>query len=178
MNRSSLGRIIRWNLALIIVVGWYGLMTDEPYWRETGHGPWLYDYLFWLGLVFNGPSGFAADYLSWLVVDDAEGRFVVQYVLWGLLLWPQWRGYHALAGWCRASRPREMLLYSVALLLTVAGWAAAYQAWRFGHRPSGDGFIDKYFWFVRVAGIACAGLVLLAYAHFAVRQPTGKGRRQ
>src|SRR3981081_2028171 len=59
-----IAKIIRWNLALIFVVGLYGLATDEPYWRDNGHGPWLYDYLFWLGLVLNEPSAFAADYLS------------------------------------------------------------------------------------------------------------------
>jgi hypothetical protein len=170
MSDSGIGRIIRWNLGLIIAVGLYGFFTDEPYWRDTGHGPWLYDYLFWLGLVFNGPSGFAADYLSWLAVDNAEARFVIQYVLWCFLLWLQWKGYHRLALWCRGGRARQRMLYGAALLLTLAGAAAAYQAWVFGHRPSVM-FIDKYFWFVRVAGISCAAAVLLAYIHFANPRP-------
>ena len=32
-------KIVRWNLALIVVVGLYGMVTDEPYWRDNGHGP-------------------------------------------------------------------------------------------------------------------------------------------
>jgi hypothetical protein len=75
-------KIIRWNLALIVVVGLYGMVTDEPYWRDNGHGPWLYDYLFWFGLVLNGPSGFAADYLSRLSSIGTKFRFVIPYVLW------------------------------------------------------------------------------------------------
>src|SRR4030088_970232 len=113
MSDSSIDRSIRWNLGLIIAVGLYGFFTDEPYWRDTGHGPWLYDYLFWLVLVFNGPSGFAADYLLWL----------------------QWKGYHRLALWCRGRQARQRMLYGAALLLTLAGAAGAYQAWVFGHRP-------------------------------------------
>lgn len=157
-------KIIRWNLALIVVVGLYGMVTDEPYWRDNGHGPWLYDYLFWLGLVLNGPSGFAADYLSRLSSSGTEVRFVIQYVLWCLLLWPQWKLYHAVAMWCRESRRRQMALYSLALLLALSGTAGAYEAWLIGHRPS-DLFIDKYFWFVRIAGIAFAGIVLLVYVY-------------
>jgi hypothetical protein len=144
-----IARIIRWNVALIVAVGFYGLATNEPYWRDTGHGPWLYDYLFWFGLALDGPSGFAADYLSQLNSTRTEVRFVIQYVLWCLLLWPQWKLYHAIAMWSRESRRRQMALYSLALLVTVAGGAAAYKAWVYGHRPS-DLFIDKYFWFVRI----------------------------
>ena len=159
-----IARIIRWNVALIVAGGFYGLATNEPYWRDTGHGPWLYDYLFWLGLVLNGPSGFAADYLSRLSSSGTEFRFVIQYVLWCLLLWPQWKLYHAVAVWCRASRRRQMALYSLALLLALSGTAGAYEAWLIGHRPS-DLFIDKYSWFVRIASIAFAGVVLLVYVY-------------
>jgi hypothetical protein len=164
-----IARIIRWNVALIVAVGFYGLATNEPYWRDTGHGPWLYDYLFWFGLALDGPSGFAADYLSQLNSTSTEVRFVIQYVLWCLLLWPQWKLYHAIAMWSRESRRRQMALYSLALLVTVAGGAAAYKAWVYGHRPS-DLFIDKYFWFVRIGRIACSGVVLLIYA-YVINQP-------
>jgi hypothetical protein len=160
----TIAKIIRWNLALIVVVGLYGMFTGEPHWRENGHGPWLYDYLFWLGLVLNGPSGFAADYLSQLSSTSTEGRFVIQYVLWCLLLWPQWKLYHAAVLRCRESRPRQMALYSLALLVAVTGSVGAYQAWVYGHRPS-DLFIDKYFWFVRIGGVACSGVVLMIYAY-------------
>ena len=34
-----IAKFIRVNLALIVVVGFYGMVTDEPYWRDVGHGP-------------------------------------------------------------------------------------------------------------------------------------------
>jgi len=52
-----IAKFIRVNLALIVVVGFYGTVIDEPYWRDVGHGPWLYDYLFWFALILNGPVG-------------------------------------------------------------------------------------------------------------------------
>ena len=159
-----INQVIRWNMTLIVAVGAYGFITNEPYWRDTGHGPWLYDYLFWFGLFLNGPSGLIADYLAWFGLSDAEPRFVIQYFLWCLLLWPQWRLYHALALWCGANRARQLGLYGAAFVLTILGSVAAYQAWIFGHRPSHT-FIDPYFWFVRVAGLGCAGVVLLAYTY-------------
>lgn len=35
-----IAKVIRWNLALIVVAGLYGMVTNEPYWRDNGHGPW------------------------------------------------------------------------------------------------------------------------------------------
>jgi len=163
-----IAKIIRLNLALIVVVGLHGLVTDEPYWRAVGHGPWLYDYLFWFALVLNGPSGVAADYLSWLGTDDAELRFAIQFALWGALLWPQWKLYHVLALWCGKGNSRQIILFSLAILLVVAAAAGAYQAWWVGHRPS-EFFIDKYFWFVRLASLACSGLAFL-YVYLVTRQ--------
>jgi len=123
-----IAKIIRLNLALIVVVGLYGLVTDEPYWRAVGHGPSLYDYLFWFALVLNGPSGIAADYMSWLGADDAELRFVIQFALWDALLWPQWKLYHVLALWCRKGSSRQIILYSLAILGGYAGRGGRFTA--------------------------------------------------
>jgi len=164
-----IAKIIRWNLALIVVVGFYGLITDEPYWRSVGHGPGIYDYLFWFALALNGPSGLAADYLSWFGASAAEARFVIQFALWCALLWPQWKLYHLLALWCREGSSRQIMLYSLVILIVAAGGAGAYQAWIWGHRPS-EFFIDRYFWFVRVVGVGCSGLVLL-FVNLATRPP-------
>ena len=168
----SSSAIVRWNLAFIVAAGSYGFLTDEPYWRETGHGPWLYDYLFWALLALNGPSGFAADFLSSFISSEAEIRFCAQYALWCVLLRPQWKLYHRLALWCRESPPRRLAIATAALLVALIGSAAAYEAWLFGHRPSDGVFIDRYFWFVRVAGIAFSGVVLLACIHLARRGPS------
>jgi len=167
----SIHKIAQLNALLVLSIGVYGLLTDEPYWRSNGHGPWLYDYLFWWGLALNGPSGFAADYASWVVTYDgpnAEWRFVVQYGLWLLLLWPQWKGYDAVAAWCIGHRGRETSLYLATAGITAIGGVAAYEAWIYGHRPT-EFFIDRYFWFVRIAGVALSGVVILAYSQFAKR---------
>lgn len=164
-----IAKFIRVNLALIVVVGFYGMVTDEPYWRDVGHGPWLYDYLFWFALILNGPSGFTAEYLSWLGSSDGDSRFVIQYALWCALLSPQWRLYHGLALWCRESRSKQMVLYSLVIFFTLAGGAGAYKGWLVGHRPS-EFFVDKYFWFVRVASLGCSALVLLCL-YVVTREP-------
>lgn len=163
--------LIRWNLGLLAAIGVYGLVTDEPYWREVGHGPWLYDYFYWVALAVNGPSGFLADYLSWFTGTHSEQRYGIQYALWGLLLWPQWRLYNALALWSHRSRRHKLGFYALVTLVIVLGAIAACQAWIYGHRPT-EMYVDRYFWFVRVAGLACAGLVMLTYA-----QLTGQTHR-
>ena len=170
----SVHKIAQLNALLVLGIGAYAFLTDEPYWRSNGHGPWLYDYLFWCALALNGPSGFAADCASWLITyssSNAEWRFVVQYGLWLLFLWPQWKGYDAVAAWCIGHRGRETSLYLATAGITVIGCIAAYEAWIYGHRPMELVFIDRYFWFVRVAGVALSGMVILAYSQFA------KGRR-
>ena len=156
-------KIIRLNLAIVIAIGLYGFVTDEPYWRANGHAPWLYDYFFWFALFLNGPSGFAADYLSWFTTRDLDLRFIAQYAMWCLLLWVQWKLYHAAAAWSRGTPRRVLILYGLAVVVVLAGGLGAYKAWIYGHRPS-EFWIDEYFWFVRVAGIAASGIVVLCYS--------------
>ena len=182
---SSLGTIVRINLLLVLSIGLYGFFTDEPYWREVGHRPWLYDYLFWIGLGLNGPSGFAAEYLSWVVINDSpvhglgfvtqhshDWRFLVQYVLWSLLLWPQWKAYDAIARWSLAHRRYEWALYTAAAVFVLGGGVLAYAGWAWGHRPSELVFIDQYFWFVRRGAVALSGVLVVAYYEFTKRRTT------
>ena len=178
-------RIIQLNALFVLGLGIYGVVTDEQYWRAVGHDPYLYDYLFWFGLALNGPSGLAADYLSWLIIGNVESpihrlpfivqkspewQFAAQYVLWLLLLWPQWRSYDAIATWCAGHRRREIALHVLAAAIVAIGSVAAYQAWDPGHHPDVDMFIIPYFWFVRVAGVALSGVVILAYYQLVTRR--------
>src|SRR5215469_18890134 len=122
MSKSGrLHTIIYWNASLVLAGGIYGILTDEPYWRANGHGPNLYDYLFWVGLALNGPSGFAADYISWGLVylsdSGAEWRYFLQYGLWLIFLALQWRCYDAVVTWCVGHPWRETALYMVAAFI-------------------------------------------------------------
>src|SRR5262245_13348060 len=176
----QINKIIWWNLGLIISIGVYGALTDEPYWREFGHDPNLYDYLFWFATALNGPSSVAADYLSWLAGTharfihwewQAEARFMIQYVLWCLLLWPQWKLYEFVANFSLQNRQRRVVLSLFALLFILAGGIATHKAWLFGHweAANSDLFINKYFWFWRIGGLACSGLVFSVYAYLTMR---------
>jgi hypothetical protein len=159
-------KIIRWNLGLVVAICLYGILTDEPYWRDVGHGPDLYDYFFWFALAINGPSGFLADYLSRLTGTNDEAMFLIQFALWCVLLWPQWRLYDWFVAWSRESHRKQVTFYIFVSLLVMVGGLATYEAWLYGHRPyESEGFMDKYFLFVRVGGVACSGLVLLVYSH-------------
>src|SRR4030095_2349196 len=101
--KMQINKIIWWNLGLIVSIAVYGIITDELYWKAVGHDPNLYDYLFWFGTALNGPSSFAADHFSWLIATrihyewHGDARFIIQYALWCLLLWPQWKLYEFLA---------------------------------------------------------------------------------
>jgi|SRR5262245_40829351 len=143
--------------------------------ETNGHGPWLYDYLFWCALALNGPSGFAADYSAWLMTFNSSNhnlRFVAQYALWLLLLWPQWKAYDAVVTWSFGHRQRETALYLGVAAVAAVGTVAAYEAWIFGHRPSELAFIDRYFWFVRVAGVTLAGMIILVCGQLVKRRRT------
>jgi hypothetical protein len=175
----QINKIIWWNLGLIVSIAVYGIITDEPYWKAVGHDPNLYDYFFWFATALNGPSSFAAHYLSWLTGRFihrewwADVQFIIQYVLWCLLLWPQWKLYEFVANFSLQNRQRRVVLCLFVLLFTVAGGIASYEAWVFGHRDVGDFFIDKYSEFVRIGGVACSGLVFSVYAYLTMRH----GRR-
>ena len=75
--------------------------------------------------------------------------------------------YHALTSWCRQTRAPGIMLPR--LLFTLLGGLEAWQAWLVGHRPS-EFFVDRYFWFARVGGVACSGLVVLCVFALASKQ--------
>jgi hypothetical protein len=182
----SIRKIIRLNALLVLSIGIYGILTDEPYWRAVGHDPGLYDYFFWFGLVLNGPSGFAADYAARLIAENLrlnwqaliqtrdEWQFVVQYALWLLLLWPQWKGYDLLARWYVGRPGRETSLRLAAVAIVLIGCVGAYENWTDGHRI-GLFFIDRYFWVVRSLGLGLSGLVVLSYGQLLTKD--GYARR-
>ena len=171
--QMSIRNIVRLNSLLVAGIFIYGIGTDEPYFRAVGHTPCLFDYLFWFALVVNGPSGFIADYVSHTIVSAShfEWQFAIQYGLWLLFLWPQWKCYDVVVRWCVGDRRRETVLYVAIASITLIGLVGAHEAWIYGHRPRELAFIDRYFWFVRVAGIALSGLVILGYSQFRKRDP-------
>ncbi|PJG51010.1 hypothetical protein CVM73_33010 [Bradyrhizobium forestalis] len=174
----SIRKIILLNALLVASVGIFGVLTDEPYWRAVGHVPWLYDYFFWLALALNGPSGFLADYAAWLAIDsfhlhrqmrvlaEHEWQFAIQYALWLLLLWPQWKAYDILVRWCAGRSYRETTLRVAAFSIVLIGCVFAYASWTPSHRI-GLFFIDRYFWVVRALGLGLSGIVVLLYSQLA-----------
>lgn len=168
----SFRTIVLSNFVFVLGICLYGYLSDEPYWREVGHGPKLYDYLLWAGLVLNGPSGFIADHLSELIppnIYDYGQHFLVEYGLWLLLLWPQWKGYDLVASWCMGHRRREMALYvaiagitAIGCVVTYESRFATYEIWHPLHP-------DRIFLITRVVATGLSGLVILAYIRFRKR---------
>jgi hypothetical protein len=150
--RIRLNKIVLLNVAVVFGIGLYGFLTDEPYWRDNGHGPWLYDYLLWTGLALNGPAGFVVDQLTAL-----GDNYLVEYALWMALLWPQWKAYDVLAKWCRGKSRREMALYIAIAGITAIGCFMTYRDQQLYLHPSGT------FLAFRIAAIALSGVVISAY---------------
>lgn len=100
------------------------------------------------------------------VLAEHESQFAIQYSLWLLLLWPQWKAYDTLVRWCRGHPYREAALRLAALSIALAGCVWAYQSWEPSHRV-GLFFIDRLFWVVRAIGLGLSGIVVLLYGHLA-----------
>lgn len=173
MRMRTLHRI---NLGLILCVGLYGLLTDEPYWRSLGHGTNVYDVLFWAALIPNGPAGFLADWLAWKVGLTDDTRHLTLYLLWGALAALQWWAYLQLAQWAARSyrRARTVAILSLIWLGCGVAWAGYALDAALGGAKTADYFIDVSFWPVRIGASALAGLWVLllvrrAQAQFAAR---------
>ncbi len=90
---------------------------------------------------------------------------LIQYGLWCLLIWPQWKLYDLLINWQQKNKVRQITFRVLVLLIMFVGVAAAYEAWLLDHQPN-ESPMAQYFLFVRVIGLTCSALVLIAYAHF------------
>jgi hypothetical protein len=160
----SLRTTVLSNFVFVLGICIYGFLTDEDYWRMVGHSPNLYNYLLWAGLALNGPSGFVADHLATLISSkNYDPDWLIEYGLWLLLLWPQWRGYDHAAKWCLGDRRRATVLYVVIGAITAIGCAATFRDQARYLYP------DSVFLVDRVAAIAVAGFVVLAYIQFQKR---------
>ncbi len=170
--------INKFNICLVTIVGIYGLGTDEPYWREVGHGPWTYDYLFWLALAFNGPSGFLADWTVFKLGLYLDSGFLVQYCLWLVLLCVQWVLYVCLAEWSAVTRTRRLLVYGLSLCLFLGGCAAIVQVWQINLERLAieDHHINVYFWPVRIGGLALAGFWVSLLTYLSTKKRVASGR--
>jgi hypothetical protein len=173
----SLRRLVGLNAALVISVCMLGLLTDEPYWRSVGHGPWMYDYLFWCALALNGPSGLLADWLSFALRLEDNVRFAAQYGLWELFLVPQWYAYAALARWAAGTPTRSRTLYATSAVLFVIGCVGSVHVW-FVNRGPTEYFVDIFFWPVRIAGAALAGVCVSVLLARMRSNPPSRGRSQ
>ncbi|MGO9007597.1 MAG: hypothetical protein ACLQIQ_08680 [Beijerinckiaceae bacterium] len=157
----SFRTVVLLNFVFILGICLYGLLTDEPYWRAVGHGPELYNYLLWAGLVLNGPSGFIADHLLKLIQPNSYNHdWLVEYGLWLLLLWPQWKAYDLAARWCMGDRRRETALYVVIAGITAIGCVMTLRDQARYLHP------DSIFLVGRVAAITLSSLVILVYIQF------------
>jgi len=153
----SVRRLIALNLALVAAVFAFGLATDEPYWRAMGHSPWTYDYLFWVAMALNGPSGFLADRISCALGFDLNLRFLVQYIFWMILLVLQWTAYARIGSWAALERARERSVRVLAVAWVLVGCVFAAYVWAVT-ADSMEYFVDVYFWPVRILGIALSGV--------------------
>ena len=169
MRMSTLQRI---NIGLILCVGLYGLLTDEPYWRSMGHSTNVYDVLFWAALIPNGPAGFLADWLAWKIGLADDTRHLTQYLLWSALAMLQWWAYLQLARWAARLTQRVRTVATLSLIWLACGiaWAGYALNAALGAAKTADCFIDVSFWPVRIGSTALAGLWVLLLVRWAQTQ--------
>lgn len=158
--------IVSFSAALILAVCLYGYLTDEPYWREIGHSPDLYDFLLWAALVMNGPAGFIANRIAEFVpsnIYNDNQHFLVEFGFWLLLLWPQWKSYDLLAQWCMGDRQRATTLYIAIASIAAIACVVAYKTYFAPEEILHPLYIDRIFPIARVVALAFSGLVIISY---------------
>ncbi|MBW9231380.1 hypothetical protein [Leptospira santarosai] len=109
MNRyiNILRRLERGFPVAILIVGFWGLMTDEPYLRAVGHEISIFDFTNWFLILTDGPASlisyiFASlvthlvfkPYLESpgsLILQDFDFHFMIYYTSWSILSVFQWK---------------------------------------------------------------------------------------
>lgn len=144
------------NVILIIAAGVLGEFYDAWYFRHVGWGPNSYTTLFWLAVVFNGPSAL----MSWLVPEAAfpssfymGSQYVLQYSIWAPLCYLQWKIYGIFIGHIEGRLPSKTVVTAITTITALAGIAAAVWSWTTFNCP-GPGWCDRFFWPVRIFSLA------------------------
>ena len=159
----------------------FRIFSGQPYWKEVGTTPWLSDYLYWFSLLLNGISGLIAVYVATYITDVYEAiitsigmfqifdvRFVPQYLLWLLLICPQWFIYRHLADLAFGIPRRIALLCWVALALAIGGCVHAVHSlmWNISYGQKSGLFVNLYdepvlIFTASISGLWVVALILL-----------------
>src|SRR2546427_12603167 len=69
--------------AAICVLGLLGLLIEEPYWRDVGHGPTWFTWTTWTVMPLTGPVALLARLAASAVSNQPELPFWLEHRLWG-----------------------------------------------------------------------------------------------
>ncbi|UOY18878.1 hypothetical protein K8O67_02375 [Leptospira borgpetersenii] len=102
MNKSiNILKKLQWgNFIIILLLGFWGIMSDEPYFRAVGHDLNSFDVVNWFVILITGPASLIAYTLSYGVVYIVFGRhstesidfaFICYYTIWSILSIFHWK---------------------------------------------------------------------------------------
>lgn len=189
MVSVTLRRIIKGNMVLVLVVGLFGLITDQDLTQAMGARPWLYDYLYWGVLLLNGTSHYVGLYLESFIFDSARGiirsldwlidsgrfNFILFYIVWLALVPLQWWLYWRLAGWASTSPRRFAIICTLAFLSTIVGsfYAWHWLEWLKEYRETMGLFVDMYHYPRLIVSASISGLWVVTLIKIKRRMRTG-----
>src|SRR5258708_11592416 len=114
-----------WAASFILVLAIWGMLIDEPYFRNVGHGADAFTWARWLAIFLSAPASLLARPAARAAAANFEFEFLIEHVLWAALIVLQWRALRRGAAYLR---PAWGLTLVAAAVVRISG-AAALLSW-------------------------------------------------
>lgn len=133
-------RAPRWAAMAVLALGIWGMLIAEPYWRAVGHSPTEFTWSTWAAILLSAPASVLARPFARIMTAnierDVELVFVLEHILWAILIILQWL---VLLYAARRLRPaRKLMLFTAALsaMSLIAGAISWAERWPMVHGES------------------------------------------
>jgi hypothetical protein len=151
-------RAPRWAAMAILALGIWGMLIAEPYWRAVGHGPTAFMWTSWAAMLLSAPASVLARPAARLLSTDIEREielvFVLEHILWAVLIVLQWLVLRRVAARLRPARQWTLLAAALSAIGLVAGVVSWMERWPLVHG-------EDISWNVLDRSIAIFGLALV-----------------
>ncbi len=156
-------RAPRWAATAILALGFWGMLIAEPYWRAVGHGPTAFTWISWMAILLTAPASLlarpaariiTADIYQGDIYEDVELVFVLEHMLWAILIVLQWLVLLRAASRLRPTRRWTLFAATLSGMSLIAGAISWAERWPVVHG-------EDISWNVLDVPIAIFGLALV-----------------
>jgi len=154
-----------WAASFVLALAIWGMLIDEPYFRDVGHGANAFTWTRWIAIFLSAPASLLARPAARAVAAYFEFEFLIEHVLWAALIVLQWRALRRGAAYLRPGWAWTLIAVMLAMISVAVGLASWHERWPVASEMHIWGALDQPIGLFGIALVAAAWLWLQRRYH-------------